>query len=273
MHQFNIEQARIGDPKDFVLIAGPCVIESREMILETANELKQIAQKLGIQLIFKSSYKKANRSSGASFTGIGDELALDILDNVRKSLKLPVLTDIHNPQDAKFVSKFVDILQIPAFLCRQTDLLIAAGETGLAVNIKKGQFMAPQDMIYAVQKIESTGNERIMLTERGTTFGYHNLVVDFRALPQMAEFGYPIIFDATHSVQLPGAGAGVSSGERMYIKSLAKAAVAVGVQGLFMEIHPDPDQAKSDAATQLPLSQAEELLQQLKEIHKLVHSF
>jgi 2-dehydro-3-deoxyphosphooctonate aldolase (KDO 8-P synthase) len=273
MHQVSIDKIQIGNSDKLVLIAGPCVVENREMILETAKHLKDITDELGIQLIFKSSFKKANRSSRASFTGIGDELALDILDDVRKSLNLPVLTDIHNPQDAKTVARYVDVLQVPAFLCRQTDLLIAAGETGLVVNIKKGQFLAPEDMIFAIQKVESTGNERILVTERGTSFGYHNLVVDFRGLPQMAALGYPVVFDATHSVQLPGAGKGVSSGERQYIPSLARAAVAVGVQGLFMEVHPNPEEAKSDAATQLPLSEVHGLLHELLEIHKLVNSF
>ncbi len=273
MHQVSIDKIQIGNSDKLVLIAGPCVVENREMILDTAKHLKDITDELGIQLIFKSSFKKANRSSRASFTGIGDELALDILDDVRKSLNLPVLTDIHNPQDAKTVARYVDVLQIPAFLCRQTDLLIAAGETGLVVNIKKGQFLAPEDMIFAIQKVESTGNERILVTERGTSFGYHNLVVDFRGLPQMAALGYPVVFDATHSVQLPGAGKGVSSGERQYIRSLARAAVAVGVQGLFMEVHPNPEEAKSDAATQLPLSEVRGLLHELLEIHKLVNSF
>jgi len=273
MHQFNIGSVEIGNPKKMFLIAGPCVVEGREMILETAESLKSIAAELGIGFIFKSSYKKANRSSHVSFTGIGDELALDILDSVRKKLEVPVLTDIHTPHDARIVAKYVDILQIPAFLCRQTDLLFATGETGLVVNVKKGQFMAPQDMKFAIEKVEATGNKRIMLTERGTSFGYHNLIVDFRGLPQMADFGYPTVFDATHSVQLPGAGAGVSSGERQYVQTLAKAAVAVGVNGLFMEIHPNPDEAKSDAATQYPLSETRRLLHQLLEIHKLVHSF
>ncbi len=241
--------------------------------MRTAEKLKNAAARVGVGLIFKSSYKKANRTSSTSFTGIGDEVALKILREVKETLELPVLTDIHLPAEAEMAAEYVDVLQIPAFLCRQTELLQAAGKTGKAVNIKKGQFMAPSDMHNAAKKVLETGNTKVMLTERGASFGYHNLVVDYRALPIMSETGLPVVFDATHSVQLPSAGNGVSSGERRFIPALARAAVAVGVSGIFMEVHPDPKHAKSDAATQVPLKHFESLARELKALFELSKTF
>ncbi len=270
---FYIDTLKVGDRKDLFFIAGPCVVESRDLVMRTAEKLKNAAARVGVGLIFKSSYKKANRTSSKSFTGIGDEVALKILREVKETFELPVLTDIHVPAEAEIAAAYVDVLQIPAFLCRQTELLQAAGKTGKAVNIKKGQFMAPGDMHNAAKKVLETGNKKVMLTERGSSFGYHNLVVDYRALPIMSETGLPVVFDATHSVQLPSAGNGVSSGERRFIPSLARAAVAVGVSGIFMEVHPDPEHAKSDAATQVPLKHFESMARELKALFELSKTF
>ncbi|MFN3394065.1 MAG: 3-deoxy-8-phosphooctulonate synthase [Candidatus Thermochlorobacter sp.] len=270
---FYIDALKVGDPKHLFFIAGPCVVESRELVLRTAEKLKHAAVRVGVGIIFKSSYKKANRTSSTSFTGIGDERALKILREVKERLDVPVLTDVHLPVEAELAAEYVDVLQIPAFLSRQTELLQAAGKTGKAVNIKKGQFMAPSDMSKAAAKVLETGNSRVMLTERGTSFGYHNLVVDYRALPIMSETGLPVVFDATHSVQLPSAGNGVSSGERRFIPALARAAVAVGISGIFMEVHPDPSRAKSDAATQVPLKHFEQLARELKALFELSSTF
>jgi len=250
------------------IIAGPCVVESKELLVQTASELKNICENLGFELIFKSSFKKANRTSINSFTGIGDEKALGYLNDIKKEFDVQVITDIHSIEDAKLASEYVDILQIPAFLCRQTDLLIAAGETGLPVNIKKGQFMAPEDMEKAAEKVASTGNKDILLTERGVSFGYHNLIVDFRSILIMKEFGYPVIYDATHSLQQPSIGE-QSGGLPQFIPALTRAAVAVGVDGIFFETHPEPTKAMSDSATQLPLSLAEPLLNDIKMINDL----
>ncbi|GMU97185.1 MAG: 2-dehydro-3-deoxyphosphooctonate aldolase [Ignavibacterium album] len=260
-----IRNIKIGDNLPFVLIAGPCVVESEELIFLTAGKISEIASKLGIQFIFKSSFKKANRTNLNSFSGLGDEKAISILRKVRDELNIPVLTDIHNESDIDKVKDAVDIIQIPAFLCRQTELLIAAGRSGLAVNIKKGQFLAPEDMKHAAEKVLSTGNRNIMLTERGTTFGYHNLVVDMRSLVIMRELGFPVVMDATHSVQLPSK-ENVSGGQPKFIKPLARAAAAVGIDALFLEVHPDPSKALSDAASQLPLSELEHLLVDIKAI-------
>lgn len=260
-----IGKIKVGDNNSFVLIAGPCVVESEKLVRQTAAEIKSITASLNIPFIFKASYKKANRTSAASFTGIGDKNALEILGNVRKELKIPVLTDIHLPSEAEIAADYADVIQIPAFLSRQTELLIAAGRTGKVVNIKKGQFLAPEDMKYAADKVLSTGNNKIMLTERGTTFGYHNLVVDFRSLIIMRELGYPVVMDATHSVQLPSMG-DMSGGQPKYIKYLAKAAAAVGIDALFLEVHPEPEKALSDASSQLPLSELKTLLEEIKKI-------
>jgi len=273
MQSFSIGPVTVPDPASPLLIAGPCVIESRAMAVSIAGELQSIARELGVRFIFKGSYRKANRSSGSSFTGIGDEAALEVLREIRESFGMPVLTDVHETRDVELAKRYVDVLQIPAFLSRQTELLQAAGESGLAVNIKKGQFMAPQDMALAAAKVAATGNRRIMLTERGSSFGYNNLVVDFRGVVKMAESGWPVVYDATHSLQLPGAGDGVSGGERQYVAPMAMAAVAAGVDGLFFEVHPEPEKALSDAATQLPLSSFRPLLRQLLELYRCVRPF
>lgn len=267
-----LNSVRIGDNNPFVLIAGPCVVESEKMIFQTAKQIKAICANLNIPVIFKSSYKKANRTSGKSFTGIGDVEALKILSKVKKELGLPVLTDIHNGKEAALAAKYVDVLQIPAFLCRQSDLLIAAGKTKKIINIKKGQFLAPEDIKFAAEKVRSTGNNRIMFTERGSSFGYHNLVVDMRSLVIMKEFGYPVVMDATHSVQLPSSG-NKSGGQPNFILPLAKAAAAVGIDALFLEVHPNPEKALSDADSQLPISQLKKLLIEVKKIDKVVKDY
>ncbi len=246
-----------------VLIAGPCVIESERLVLSTAGKILEICEKFGLPFVFKSSYKKANRTSLRSFTGPGLKKGLTILQKVKKEFQIPVLTDIHGEAEAKPAAEVADILQIPAFLSRQTDLILAAARTGRAVNLKKGQFLAPEDMRSAVEKAASTGNKKILVTERGTSFGYHNLVVDFRSLLIMREFGYPVLYDATHSVQLPGGNSHSSGGRPEFIIPLAKAAVAVGIDALFVEIHPNPSKALSDADCQLPLAQLESLLQEV----------
>lgn len=265
----DIKNVKIGSNLPFVLIAGPCIVENEKITFNTAEQIKKITTKLGIQFIFKSSYKKANRTSLKSFKGIGDSEAIKILSKVKKDFDLPLLTDVHSIEEISMLSESVDVLQIPAFLCRQTELLIAAGETGKAINVKKGQFLAPEDMKNAIEKIESTGNKKILLTERGSTFGYHNLVVDMRSLVIMKEFGYPIVMDATHSVQLPGIG-GKTGGQPKFIKPLAKAAAAIGIDALFLEVHPDPVNALSDAESQLPLGELEKLLIEIQQIDTLV---
>ncbi len=256
----------------FTIIAGPCVVESKEMLQGVAATVAPICQELGFDYVFKSSYRKANRTSVSSFTGIGDELALNYLAEIRDEFGLKILTDIHTAEEAVLAAEFVDVLQIPAFLCRQTSLLQAAGLTGKIVNIKKGQFLAPEDMAKAAAKVHATGNNNIWLTERGTTFGYHDLVVDFRGLDIMRESGYPVIYDATHSVQMPGGGE-QSGGQPQFIRSLARAAVAVGINGLFIETHPNPKEAKSDAATQLPLSEIRNFLEEVAHIYSATRSF
>lgn len=253
----------------FIIIAGPCVVESKGMLQEVAATVAPICKELGFDYVFKSSYRKANRTSVSSFTGIGDELALEYLDEIRSEFGLRVLTDIHTEDEAELVAPFVDILQIPAFLCRQTSLLQAAGFTGRVVNIKKGQFLAPEDMAKAAAKVKATGNDNIWLTERGTMFGYNDLVVDYRGLDIMRETGYPIIYDATHSVQKPGGGE-QSGGQPQFIRSLARAAVAVGIDGLFIETHPNPKEAKSDAATQLALSEIRNFLEEIARVHRAI---
>ena len=244
----------------FFLIAGPCAIESRDMIMDAAGELKAMCEELNLPLIFKSSYDKANRASAGAGRGVGMDKGLEILNDARKQFALPVITDVHLPQHAAEVATVADVLQIPAFLCRQTDLITACAATGRALNIKKGQFVAPQDMGFAADKARAAGATTVMLCERGATFGYHDLVVDMRSLVWMRAHGCPIIFDATHSAQRPGAGNGVSGGYREMVAPLARAAVGVGVDGLFIETHPNPDSAISDAATQLPLNDLKPLL-------------
>ncbi len=269
----NIPLKNVTLPSDSSLffIAGPCLVEGREMAFEVASLLSNVREEQGVPIIFKGSFRKANRSSASSFTGIGDREALKVLGEIREHFDMPVLTDVHETHEVELVAKYVDVLQIPAFLCRQSDLLIAAGETGLAVNIKKGQFMAPEDMAGAAEKVTRTGNSRVMLTERGTTFGYHNLVVDFRSIPKMGGTGYPVVYDATHSLQLPSASKGVSGGEREYLLPMARAAVAAGVDGLFFEVHPDPEKAMSDAATQLALRDFPEVVRQMQKLHACLH--
>lgn len=266
-----ISNIRIGGGSPLVLIAGPCVIEGEEITLKTAEEIKKITSELGIPFIFKSSYRKANRTSLDSFTGLNEDMALKILQKAKDSLSVPILTDIHTESEAERISCVADVLQIPAFLCRQTDLLIAAGKTGRAVNIKKGQFLAPEDMKHAAEKVASTGNKNVMLTERGTTFGYHNLVVDMRSLVIMRELGYPVVMDATHAVQIPSQG-GISGGQPKFIPPIARAAVAVGIDALFMEVHPDPAHALSDAASQFPLSKLRDLLSGIQKLDEAVKS-
>ena len=264
-----VKNVSIGSNLPFVLIAGPCVVENEKVTLTTAERIKNITAKLEIPFIFKSSYKKANRTSIKSFKGMGDSEAFKILEKIKIQFELPILTDVHSVDEISQVSDIIDVIQIPAFLCRQTELLISAGETGKAVNVKKGQFLAPEDMKYVIDKIESTGNKKIMLTERGTTFGYNNLVVDMRSLVIMKELGYPVVMDATHSVQQPGSG-GKTGGKSEFIKPLAKAATAVGIDALFLEVHPDPANALSDVESQLPLKELESLLLEIQEIDNLV---
>jgi 2-dehydro-3-deoxyphosphooctonate aldolase (KDO 8-P synthase) len=254
----------------FFLIAGPCVIESEEQIIKAANELKTIAEKHDINLIFKSSFDKANRSSIKSYRGLGMERGLEILQRVRNEYNLPVITDFHVPQQASRVAEFVDALQIPAFLSRQTDMVTAAGKTGLPINVKKGQFLSAEDMGNVVKKIESTGNNKILLCERGEMFGYNNLVVDMRNLDILKEFGKPVVFDTTHSVQRPGARGDHSGGDRRFAPTLASAALGVQVAGIFAEVHPDPPSAKCDAATQLPLDEFESHVKRWKRIDNAV---
>jgi len=265
-----IGRIAIGAGGPLVLIAGPCVVENEKSALRHAVAIKKITDRLRIPYIYKSSYDKANRSSINSFRGLGIGEGLLILKRVKDETGLPILTDIHNPEDAGKVSEVADVLQIPAFLCRQTDLLVAAAKTGRAVNVKKGQFLAPWDMKNIVYKIEAAGNRKILLTERGTFFGYNTLVNDFRAIAIMKEFGYPVIFDATHSVQQPGGRGTSSGGERRFVPILAQAAVAVGVDGIFMEVHDNPDRAPSDGPNMVPLKDLEKLLGRLLKLNRVV---
>ena len=253
----------------FQLIAGPCVIESEEMVLSIAAQMKDITGELGIPYTFKASFDKANRTSIHGHRGPGIERGLEILQKVKDTYGLPICTDIHEAWQAEKAAQVADILQIPAFLCRQTDLLVAAARTGLPVNVKKGQFMAPEDMKGAVGKLEGAGCENIMLTERGSSFGYHNLVVDMRSLQTMRSFGYPVIFDATHSVQLPGGLGNASGGQREFIAALSRAAAAVGINGIFMEVHPQPEKALSDGPNSLDFANAEKVLDQVLAIYEL----
>ncbi len=256
----------------FFLLAGPCVIEGEKMALDIAEKLVETTSKLGIPYVFKGSYRKANRSRLDSFTGIGDHEALRILSKVRETFGVPVVTDIHTADEAAMAAEFVDVLQIPAFLCRQTDLLVAAARTGKAVNIKKGQFLSPEAMQFALQKVRDAGNNNVALTERGVSFGYQDLLVDYRGIPEMQRFGAPVILDVTHSLQQPNQSAGVTGGRPDLIETIARAGVAVGVDGLFMETHPEPSKAKSDGANMLPLDQMPQLLRRLCILREAVNS-
>lgn len=268
--QIQAANLTIGTDAPLTLILGPCVIESREHALAMAQAIAEAVGPSGLPVIFKASYDKANRTSITSYRGPGLEAGLDILAEVREKTGLPVLTDVHSPAEATAAGQVCDVLQIPAFLCRQTDLLLAAGETGKPINVKKGQFLAPWDMRYAADKIASTGNNNILLTERGTTFGYGNLVVDFRGLPIMRNLGYPVCLDVTHSLQLPGAAAGKSGGQPEFIETLARAGVAAGADALFLEVHDNPAQALSDGANALPLPRLAPLAQQAAKLHKAI---
>lgn len=263
MQHVHVGPTSFGGQQQLVLIAGPCAIESEAMTLRIAERLKEITSELGCELIFKASYDKANRTSVTSFRGPGIDEGLRILQKVRSQFELPVISDVHDISQVAAAAEVLDILQIPAFLSRQTDLLVAVGQTGKPVNLKKGQFLAPWDVEHGTKKIASTGNEQILLTERGASFGYNNLVVDMRSLVIMRELGYPVIFDATHAVQLPGGAGGASSGQRQYVGALSRAAAATGIDGLFWEVHENPDQALCDGANSLALDQLKPLLQQV----------
>jgi len=261
----NVGPVSFGGSKPLVLIAGPCAIEDESLTLKIAEGLKELTQSIGCELIFKASYDKANRTSVTSFRGLGVERGLRILERISNEFELPIISDVHDVSQVSAAADVLDILQIPAFLSRQTDLLVAAGQTGKPINLKKGQFLAPWDIEHGVNKIVSTGNQKILLTERGVSFGYNNLVVDMRSLVIMREMGYPVIFDATHSVQLPGGAGGSSSGQREYVGCLSRAAAATGIDGLFWEVHEDPDRALCDGANSLPLALVKELLKQILE--------
>ena len=268
---YNIPNLRYPDSSGFFLLAGPCVVESESLCFEVASRLLEITEKLQIPYVFKASYKKANRSRLDSFTGIGDQEGMEILAKVRDTLHVPVMTDVHSPEEAVLAAAYADILQIPAFLCRQTELLIAAAQTGKVVNIKKGQFLSPSVMRFAVEKVRAY-NSRVMLTERGTMMGYSDLVVDFRGIPEMKKNGCPVVLDITHSLQQPNRESGVTGGMPELIETIACAGIAAGVDGLFMETHPEPSKAKSDGANMLPLSEVGNLMKKLLKIHQAVHS-
>jgi 2-dehydro-3-deoxyphosphooctonate aldolase (KDO 8-P synthase) len=269
----NIPGISFLESANFLLIAGPCVVESKEIVFETAEHLVKLSEKYKIPFVFKSSYRKANRSRGDSFSGIGDIKALKILEEVRKRFSVPVITDIHNPDEAAIAAGYVDILQIPAFLCRQTDLLSAAAATGKWINIKKGQFLSGSSLRFAVEKVRESGNNNIMLTDRGNMFGYHDIVVDFRNIPEMQKIGVPVIMDITHSLQQPNQEKGVSGGRPEMIETLGKAAISVGADGIFIETHPDPSIAKSDGANMLKLSGMDNLLNKLTALRNTINSF
>jgi 2-dehydro-3-deoxyphosphooctonate aldolase (KDO 8-P synthase) len=258
------------DEKNFFLIAGPCVVESEELLMEVADKVSGICKNLGIPYIFKSSYRKANRTSASSFTGLGDEVAMKLLRKTGDTYKLPVTSDIHAHDEAALAAKYIDVLQIPAFLCRQTDLLVAAAQTGKIVNVKKGQFVSGPSMKFAVEKIVKAGNNKVILTERGNTFGYQDLVVDYRNIPWMKEHGVPVVMDCTHSLQQPNQTSGVTGGNPQLIGTIAKAAIAAGADGLFIETHPNPAVAKSDGANMLKLDLLEDLLNQLVKLRKAI---
>ncbi len=269
--EFNFESVSSGPM--FFLLAGPCVIEGEKMAMDIAEKIVNVTSELNIPYVFKGSYRKANRSRLDSFTGIGDIEALRILGRVREEFGIPVVTDIHAPEEAQMAAEFVDVLQIPAFLCRQTDLLVAAARTGKAVNIKKGQFLSPESMRFAIEKVRDAGNKNVAVTERGVSFGYQDLIVDYRGIPEMQKFGAPVILDATHSLQQPNQPKGVTGGRPDLIETIARAGIAVGVDGLFIETHPDPSVAKSDGANMLPLDRLPELLHRLAAIRAVVNEF
>lgn len=266
-----IPKLKYTDSGNFILLAGPCVIEGEEMAFEIAEKLCAISDKYKVPFVFKGSYKKANRSRLDSFTGIGDEKALNILKAIGEKFNIPVVTDIHTEQEAALAALYVDVLQIPAFLCRQTDLLVAAAKTGKVVNIKKGQFLSAESMQFAAQKVIDAGNNNVMLTERGNSFGYQDLVVDYRGIPEMRKTGFPVILDVTHSLQQPNQSAGVTGGQPQLIETIARAGIAVGADGIFMETHPNPAVAKSDGANMLALDKAEKLISNLVEIRKTIN--
>lgn len=265
-----LPEIKNGNSSSFFLMAGPCAIEGEEIALRIADKIVNITDKLNIPYIFKGSYRKANRSKGNSFTGIGDEKALKVLDKVGKTFGIPTVTDIHESHEAAMAAAYVDVLQIPAFLCRQTDLLIAAAETGKVVNIKKGQFLSAESMKFAVEKVQDAGNPKVILTDRGNTFGYQDLIVDYRGLPVMKSFNVPTVMDCTHSLQQPNQSSGVTGGKPELIETIAKAAIAVGADGLFIETHPDPANAKSDGANMLHLDLLEDLLVKLQRIREAI---
>lgn len=261
------------DSGQFFLMAGPCVVEDESMLMQVAERVAAITDRLRIPFILKASYRKANRSRLDSFSGIGDERALEILARVGERFGLPTVTDIHNPEEAATAARYVDVLQIPAFLCRQTDLLVAAAKTGKVVNIKKGQFLAPEAMQFAAGKVREAGNDNVLLTDRGTMFGYHDLIVDVRSIPAMQQLGYPVVMDITHSLQQPNTTSGVTGGQPALIETIARAAVAVGVDGLFIETHPNPAVAKSDGANMLALDRMELLLEHLVALRQTINAF
>ncbi len=269
-HKVKCSNFEIANDKPFTLIAGPCQLENEDHALKISSELKKITSELGINLIYKTSFDKANRTSLQGKRGVGLDKSLPIFDKIRKEVGLPVLTDVHTAEQCSIVADHVDVLQIPAFLCRQTDLLVSAAKTGKIINVKKGQFLAPWDMVNVIKKIEESGNKNILITERGASFGYNTLVSDMRALPIMSRFGFPIVFDATHSVQQPGGMGEKSGGQREFVPYLARAAIAVGVGAIFMETHEDPDNAPSDGPNMVPLNEVKTLLKKLTEIDKLV---
>ena len=267
------DKLKASQTNNFFLLAGPCVIEGEDMALNIAEHIVKITRRLDIPYIFKGSYRKANRSRIDSFTGIGDEKALHILRRISETFGIPVVTDIHTAAEAAIAAEYVAVLQIPAFLCRQTDLLIAAAQTGKTVNIKKGQFLSPEAMKFAAQKVIDAGNDKVAITERGTTFGYHDLIVDYRGIPEMQTFGYPVILDVTHSLQQPNQTSGVTGGMPQLIETIARAGIATGADGLFMETHPEPSKAKSDGANMLRLDLLEPLLERLVAIRQTINRF
>jgi len=266
----NLSRLQNTDSGNFFLIAGPCAIEGEQMAFDIAGQVNELCQRLRIPYIFKGSYRKANRSKRDSFTGIGDEKALQILQKIGETFQVPTTTDIHTEPEASLAAQYVDVLQIPAFLCRQTSLLVAAAQTGKVVNIKKGQFVSPEAMQFAAEKVREEGNPNIMLTERGTTFGYQDLIVDFRGIPVMRSFGTPVVLDCTHSLQQPNQSSGVTGGRPALIETIARAGIATGADGLFIETHPKPSEAKSDGANMLPLSELERILERLVRIREAI---